>query len=164
MKRSSLFAAALCAVFAASPAVAHDFTAGALKIVHPWARATPKSAPVGGGYLTITNTGTTPDRFVSGTSDVAKGFEIHEMSMEGGIMKMRPLPNGVEIKPGQTVTFKPGGYHVMFTGLRKPLEKGQRVNATLQFEKAGKVDVYFTVEAIGAPAAAGHDGHMQMKH
>lgn len=167
MNRSTLFAVALCAAFAASPAFAHDFTAGSLKIAHPWARATPKGAAVGGGYLTITNTGTTPDRLVKGTSDVATGFEIHEMSMSGGIMKMRPLPDGLEIKPGATVEFKPGGYHLMFTGLKKPLEKGQRVNATLEFEKAGKVDVYFTVEAIGAPAGGGHEGHgggMPMKN
>ena len=78
--------------------------------------------------------------------------------MDNGVMKMRELAKGLEIKPGQTVEFKPGGYHVMFVGLNKPLEQGRaRVNATLQFEKAGKVDVYFLVEGIGAQSGGRDD-------
>ena len=69
--------------------------------------------------------------------------------MDGGVMKMRPLPKGIEIKPGQTVEFKPGSYHLMFVGLKQPFEKGKRVKGTLQFEKAGTVEVEYAVEAIG---------------
>lgn len=159
-------------VMTALPAVANDYTAGGLKISQPWARATPKSAPVGGGYLSITNSGTTPDRLIGGTSAASQGFEIHEMSMDNGIMKMRPLPNGVEIKPGETVTFKPSGYHIMFTGLKAPLTKGERIDATLKFEKAGEVKVDFLVGTIGqtspdakAGEGGGHDmPGMKMSH
>jgi copper(I)-binding protein len=167
MKHTALLLAAALTGFAAAPAFADDVTVGAIKIESPWARATPKGAKVGGGYLKITNTGTTPDRLVGGASDVAPRFEIHEMNMDGGVMKMREMPKGVEIKPGETVEFKPGGYHLMFVGLTKPLTQGGQVKATLQFEKAGKVDVAFKIESIGAQSGGGHDmGHDMggMKH
>ena len=131
--------------------------AGSLQITGAWARATPKGAQVGGGYLTITNTGSAPDRLVSGSSPAGK-FELHEMSMSGGVAKMRELTNGLEIKPGETLELKPGGNHIMFVGLKQPLERGKRFIATLQFEKAGKLDVEFKVEPIGAPGPSGH-GH-----
>ena len=82
-------------------------TVGSLKISTPWARATPKGASVGGGYMKITNTGTAPDRLVGGSTDISSGFEVHEMKMEGGVMKMRPVAGGIEIKPGQTVDARP---------------------------------------------------------
>ncbi|HEX3858027.1 MAG TPA: copper chaperone PCu(A)C [Pseudolabrys sp.] len=167
MKRTLFLLAAFLAVCAVMPAQADDVTVGALKISAAWARATPKGASVGGGYLKITNTGTTPDRLTGGSTDVANRFEVHEMSMDNGVMKMRPLAQGLEIKPGQTVEFKPSGYHIMFVGLKQQLEKGQHVKATLVFEKAGKVDVDFAVEGVGAqtggamPGMSG--GGMQMK-
>ena len=144
-------------------AQAEDVTAGSLKISAPWTRATPRGASVGGGYLTIANTGTAPDRLVGGASDVSSRFEIHEMSMDGGVMRMRAMPKGIEIKPGETVVFKPGGYHVMFMGIKQPFEQGKRVKATLEFEKAGKVELDFAVEGVGAQTGGGHTG-MQMKH
>ncbi len=128
--------------------------ADSLQITGAWARATPKGAQVGGGYLTITNKGSTPDRLVGGSSAVAGKFELHEMNMSGGIAKMRELTNGLEIKPGETIELKPGGIHVMFVGLKQPLERGKPFTATLQFEKAGKVELEFKVEPIGAPAPA----------
>jgi copper(I)-binding protein len=144
---------------AVSSASAHDYKAGSLEIKHPWARATPKGSEVAGGYLTIVNTGTTPDRLVGGSNAVARKFEIHEMSMDGNVMKMRPLVNGIEIKPGETVELKPGSYHLMFVGLKEPFEKGKPVKGTLQFEKAGTVEVEYTVEAVGASPSAGHGAH-----
>jgi copper(I)-binding protein len=156
MTRVALTVAAALTVMGA-PALAHDYTVGALKIVQPWARATPKGATIGGGYLKITNTGSIPDRLVGGSSDVSKRFEIHEMSMDHGVMKMRELAKGLAITPGQTVEFSPSGYHVMFVGLNQPLKQGDQIKATLQFEKAGKVDVDFTVEGIGAQSAGGSD-------
>ncbi len=164
---SFLVASALAmplAMSLAAPAIADDVTVGSLKISAPWARATPKGASVGGGYFKITNTGTAPDRLVSGASDVSQRFEIHEMSMDNGVMKMRELAKGLEIKPGETVEFKPGGYHVMFIGLNKQLMQGERVKVTLQFEKAGKVDLDFGVEGIGAQTGGGSSGGMKMKH
>lgn len=164
MLRIVLIIIAACTAMIITPAIAKDYKAGALKISQPWARATPKGAPVGGGYLAITNTGTSPDRFVGGSVSFAKRVEIHEMKMDNGVMKMRMLPNGLTIKPGQTVTLKPGGYHIMFTGLKKPLVKGQHVDATLRFEKAGEVKVDFVVEGIGAMHGGGKGMSMPMGH
>jgi len=147
---------ALCAMLIA-PAVAHEYTVGSLHIGHPWSRATPKGATIGAGYLKITNNGTTPDRLIGGSSDAAKSFELHVMSMENGVMKMRPVEGGIEIKPGETVEFKPESYHVMFVGLKEPLVQGHRVKATLEFAKAGKVAVEFVVESVGA--RQGNDDH-----
>ena len=158
MTRIAFIVAAVLAACVAMPAQAEDVTAGSLKISAPWARATPKGASVGGGYMKITNTGNAPDRLVGGSTDVSDRFEIHEMSMDNGVMKMRAVGKGIEIKPGQTVEFKPGGYHVMFVGLKQPLTQGQPIKATLVFEKAGKVDVTFAVEGIGAQTGGGDCG------
>ncbi len=144
----------------ALPTQAADITAGSLKISAPWARATPKGASVGGGYMTITNTGTAADHLIGGSTAVASRFEIHEMKIDNGIMKMRPVAGGIEIKPGQTVQLNPSGYHVMLVGLKQQLKQGDHFKATLEFEKAGKVDVDFTVEGLGAMPSM--DG-MQMK-
>jgi copper(I)-binding protein len=147
-------------------AAAHEYELGSLTIKHPWSRATPKGAPVAGGYMTIINKGTSPDRLIGGSVEAAARFEIHEMSMEGGVMKMRELPKGVEIAPGATVELKPGSYHVMMMNLSKPFTQGERVKGTLTFEKAGKIDVEFAVEAVGgtpqgrgAPAGAAKGEH-----
>ena len=170
--KSILLAAVLASTltFAATAASAHEYKAGSIEIKHPWSRATPKGASVAGGYMKLINTGTTPDRLIGGSSEIAGKFEIHEMSMDNGVMKMRPQANGVEIKPGETVEFKPGGYHLMFVGINKPVEQGKRFKGTLQFEKAGKVDVEYAVEAIGGTPKgeksgedAGHGG-MHMGH
>jgi len=156
--------AAICA----GPASAQQIKAGDLVLDHAWARATPKGASVGGGYMKITNSGTASDHLIGGSTDISRGFEVHEMKMEGGVMKMRPVAGGIEIKPGQTVTLDPSGYHVMFVGLKEQLKKGDHFKATLQFAKAGKVDVDFTVEGIGAKTGGGDHampgmGGMQMK-
>jgi len=141
--------ATLTALVIASSALAHDYKLGPLVIDHPWSRATPKGAAVAGGYMKITNTGTTADRLVGGSAEVAKRFELHEMSMEGGVMKMRELSNGLEIPPGATVELRPGSYHVMMQSLSRQLTKGERVKASLTFEKAGKIDIEFAVDAVG---------------
>ncbi len=165
MNRSALAVAIFfIAASLAVPANAEDVTIGTLKISAPWARATPKGAAVGGGYMTITNTGTAPDRLIGGATGISSRFELHEMSMDNGVMKMRELAQGLEIKPGQKVELKPGGYHVMFMGLKEQLMQGQTIKATLQFEKAGKVDVSFAIQGVGAQSpgnAGGHSGGMK---
>jgi copper(I)-binding protein len=128
---------------------------GDLTVTSPWTRATPGGAKIAGGYLKITNNGTSADRFVGAKSAEADHVEIHEMSMNDGVMKMRPLPNGLEIKPGETVELKSGGYHLMFMDLKQPLKQGDTFKATLQFEKAGSLDVNFNVNALGATGANG---------
>ncbi len=157
MNWKSLLLAATLASFA-SAASAHEYKIGALQIGHPWTRATPKGATVAAGYLKITNTGTEADKLVGGSADFSARFEIHEMAMDNGVMKMRPVAGGLEIKPGQTVELKPESFHLMFPGLKQQLDKGQRVKGTLQFEKAGKVDVEFAVEAMGGDPH-GHTAH-----
>ena len=142
---------------------AHGYKIGELDIEHPWARATPAGAPVAGGYMKITNKGTTPDRLIGGTAVPAGGFEIHEMKMDGEVMKMRMLANGLEILPGQTVELKPGSYHVMFTKLNAGFPVGEKVKGTLVFEKAGTVEVEFNVEPIGA-ATSGPGAHGAADH
>ena len=156
MKPSVLFAFIL--LFAAGAAAAQEFKAGALEIDQPWSRATPKGAKVAAGYLTIRNTGTDPDRLVSVTSPAAGKSEIHEMSMEKGVMKMRPVPGGIEIKPGETVELKPNSFHIMMMGLKKPIELGKPFKASLTFEKAGPVEVEFAVVAPGAPPPSASPG------
>ncbi|MEA2942498.1 MAG: periplasmic copper chaperone [Bradyrhizobium sp.] len=126
------------------------FKLGDLTVTSPWTRATPGGAKIAGGYLKITNNGTSVDRFVGATSEAANHVEIHEMSMNDGVMKMRPLPNGLEIKPGETVELKSGGYHLMFMDLKQPLKQGDTFKATLQFQKAGPLEVSFNVNALGA--------------
>jgi hypothetical protein len=160
MSRIALLVAAILAAWSAMPAQAEDVTVGGLKISAPWARATPKGASVGGGYMTITNTGTARDRLIGGSTDIARSFEVHEMTMDGGVMKMRAVTGGIEIKPGQTVTFDPRGYHIMLVGLKEQLKQGDHFKATLQFAEAGKVDVDFTIENVGATGAGSHDHTM----
>jgi len=132
-----------------------SYTLGDLLIQAPWARATPAGAKVGGAYLKITNKGTQPDRLVGGSLTGARGVEVHEMSMSNNVMKMRHLKDGLEIKAGQTVELKPGGYHLMLTGLSDGLKQGQKVKGSLSFEKAGTVEVEYSVAPVGA-ASGGH--------
>ena len=153
IKRRILLPLAL-ALLCGAPAFAHDYKLGALEISQPWARATPPSAPAGGGFLKITNTGTTPDRLVSASSPAAELVQVHEMKMDGNIMRMREVEKGLEIPAGGTVTLAPGGFHLMMTGLKAPLKQGTSVPVTLVFEKAGKIDVDLAVEAMGASAPA----------
>ena len=166
MSRAIVCPAAFLACFSlgAAAAQARDYKAGTLDIVDPWSRATPKGASVAAGYMKISNTGTSPDRLVSGSSDAAAAFELHEMTMEGDVARMRPLKEGLEIKPGETVELKPGSFHVMFVGLKKPLAAGDHVNATLVFEKAGTINVEYDVLAMGAtPAGKDSVPGMQMQ-
>jgi copper(I)-binding protein len=146
-------------ILAGAPAFAHDYKVGDLKIDHPWSRATPGGAKVAGGYMTITNNGKEADRLVGGTLISAGIVEIHEMAMEGSTMRMRALPQGLEIKPGQTVELKPGGFHVMFLDLKSPMKEGDKVKGTLVFQRAGTIEVEFKVEGRGASGGHDHGNH-----
>ena len=136
----------------AVPAGAQDYKVGALEITRPWTRATPATAQAGGGFLTVTNKGTTPDRLIAARSTVSDRVEVHEMRMDGNVMKMRELEKGLEIPAGATVMLKPGGYHIMFMGLKAPFSKDTKVPVTLVFENAGSLDIVLDVEALGAGA------------
>jgi copper(I)-binding protein len=142
----------------ASLAHAHAYELGDLTIDHPWSRATPAAAPVGAGYLVVTNKGKTADRLVSASAGISAKVEIHEMAIIDGVMRMRALDQGIVIPPGGKVEFKPGGYHIMFIGLKQPIAKDSSFKGTLTFEKAGTVEVEYKVQGMGG-AAAGHSGH-----
>jgi copper(I)-binding protein len=155
LTRAALSAFLLASLLAAPPSRADEVKAGDLVISQAWSRATPGGAKVGGGFLTIENKGTAPDRLIGGTSDVASKVEVHEMSMNNGVMTMRPLEKGLTIDPGRTVKLAPGGYHLMLMNLKNPLKQGDKLAIALEFEKAGKVQVSFDVQAVGAPGPAG---------
>ncbi len=159
LSRRAMTALMLAAIGVSGLAVAqaHEFKLGDLAIGHPWTRETPNGAKVAGGYLSVTNNGKDADRLVGGTIDAAGRLEIHEMKMDGDVMKMRPLDDGIDIKPGETIKLAPGGVHLMFLDLKQPLKKDELIKGQLQFQKAGKIDVEFKVEAVGASGpAAGH--------
>ncbi len=137
-------------------AFAHSFTKGDIVVGHPWTRATPEAATVGAGYLKITNNGKAADRLTGGSLDGADALEVHEMTMDGDVMKMRQLKEGLEIAPGATVELKPGGMHLMFTGLKKQIVEGPKRKGTLTFEKAGALDVEFAIEPFGATESTDH--------
>jgi hypothetical protein len=153
MTPKSLLVAAALALLAAA-AFAHDYKAGAIVIDHPWARATPRGASVGAGYFSLTNTGATADRLIAATAAAADHIEIHEMTMVDGVMRMRPVKDGIALEPGKTVEFKSNAFHLMLVDLKEPLQQGQRIKGTLTFEKAGTVEIEFAVEGIGGPARA----------
>ena len=145
--KNALIAVAAAAAFlgASAAAFAESWTLGDLVIENPAARATPPNAPVSGGYMVIRNNGDEPDRLIGGAADFAGKVEIHEMAMDGEVMKMRQLADGLEIPAHGEVTLKPGGYHVMFMQMKEQLEPETSRKATLVFEKAGEVEIDFSV-------------------
>src|SRR5215470_2783482 len=162
---TSLVAAALVACLTGTTSRADDVKAGDLVITQAWTRATPGGAKTGGGFLTIENKGSSADKLVGVSADAAGKVEVHEMAMDGGVMKMRPVEGGLTIDPGKTVKLAPGGLHLMMMDLKSPLKQGEKLPVTLQFEKAGKVAVTLDVEGVGAQGPAGTgSGGMDMKN
>lgn len=140
----------VCVVLLCSGAVsAHEFSVGKIRIIHPWARATAPGAAAGGGFMVLENAGAA-DRLVSAQAGVSAVVELHTMSMEGNVMRMRKLEQGIELPAGGRVALKPGGLHVMFIELKAPLKEGESFPLTLQFEKAGEVSVSVEVMGMGA--------------
>jgi len=157
--RSRLLAVAASLLLAGAAAA----QTGQIAVKEAWARATPGGAETGGAYLTIVSP--TADRLVSVSTPVAAKAELHTMSMEGGVMKMRPLERGVELPAGQPVTLKPGGMHVMLLGLKQPLHQGQSFPLTVTFEKAGSREVTVSVAKPGAMGPGSGDmGNMPTRH
>ena len=132
------------------------FADGPIKVEQAWARATPGGAKTGAVYLTVTNTGTTPDTLVGAATPAADKAELHEMKMQNNIMEMRPIST-LSLAPGQSVTLGPNGYHIMLVGLKAPLKEGDTLPITLSFQHAPKQDVTVPVMKLGAmgPAASG---------
>lgn len=156
IRKNIAIGAMLGALLSFGPAQAHGFKVGDIEIGHPYSRAMLPVAKVGGGYMKLTNNGA-DDRLVSATSERAGSVEFHEMKMDGGIMQMRELQNGVTLPAGKTVELKPNGYHVMFMNVTQPFKEGEMIKATLVFEKAGPVEVEFSV----GPVAGDKNAHAE---
>ncbi|WP_294251405.1 copper chaperone PCu(A)C [uncultured Sphingomonas sp.] len=157
MKR--ILAGLTCAVAVATPVLAHEFKLGSLEIAHPWTRQTAPGQRNGGGFLVVTNKGRAADQLVDVASPVADKVELHTMSMDGGIMRMRPVTGGLPIPAGGTLTLAPGGYHVMLIGLKAPLTLGTMVPLTLRFARAGTITVQLKVEPVSFTGEAAHEQH-----
>jgi copper(I)-binding protein len=153
MKKAMLALAALFLV--AGGAMAHDYTLKSLSIDHAFARATPPGAKTGGAFFVVENTGTTSDRLIRVASSAAGGAELHEMAMDGGVMKMRAIA-AMDVPAGGRLELKPGGYHVMMIDLKQPLKAGEKVPLTLTFERAGSIDIAVDVEAMGSMGGMTH--------
>jgi periplasmic copper chaperone A len=123
---------------------------GELTLSEAFAKATLPNAPVAGGFLTIVNGGTGDDRLIAAESAISPVMQIHEMVMEGDVMQMRELADGLLLPAGQTVKLEPGGYHIMFMDLTGPLIEGEKLPVTLSFEKAGKVEIVLEILAPNA--------------
>ncbi len=133
---------------------------GSVEITDAWARATPGGAQNGAAYVTLVSP--TGDRLTGVSSPVAEKAELHQMTNDGGIMKMREV-TAIELPPGTPVSLKPGGLHVMLMGLTHPLQPGQSVPMTLQFEKSGTREVDVAVGKVGATGPETHSGAAQAK-
>jgi periplasmic copper chaperone A len=173
MRTLSKLALATLLIGYVTPALAQGTGNTSITIEQPWARATPVGAKTGAVYMTLDNKSGTADRLTGASSDVADKLQIHEMTVENGVMKMREVAGGLSIPAGGSVTLKPGSYHMMLIGLRKPLTVGEQFPLTLTFEKAGNIAVTVPVQAMGATQdkggmegmqkSGGGMGHMEMK-
>lgn len=131
-------------------------TLGSLELDGAYVRAMLPGQPVGGGFVVIKNSGSDDDRLVSASSPVAGTVEMHEMAMQGEVMRMRKLNDGIPVRAGETVELKAGGLHMMFMQVKTPFKEGDTVPVSLRFEKAGSIDLTLPVKAA---APAGHSQH-----
>jgi periplasmic copper chaperone A len=150
--------AAVATLAAAGAASAHDYQLRTLHIDHPFARATPPGARSGGVFLSVENKGDSADRLLRISTPVAGAAELHQMVMDAGVMRMRAIA-GVDVKPGDRLVLQPGGYHVMLTDLKRPLQAGDSFPLTLGFEKAGSIEVNVVVESMAAGAMHPYGSH-----
>lgn len=138
---------ALLATLAASAAGAHEFSGGDLTIDHPYTHPTPGVALTAITYLTISNAGSISDRLLAVDAPDFEDASLHRTEIVDGVARMRSQADGVVVEPGQTVLFEPGGYHIMLEGLGgDPIEPDETFEATLIFERAGRVDIVIAVE------------------
>jgi copper(I)-binding protein len=134
---------------------------GAITVTDAWARAGTASARTGAAYVTVTNTGRSPDRIIAASTPIAEKAELHSHAMDKGVMTMQAV-QAVDIQAGKSVTFNPGGLHVMLIGLKQPLTQGSHFPLTLTLEKAGPVAVEVAVQSAAAMGPAG--GHQDSYH
>jgi hypothetical protein len=151
MHRTFVFVAIglLALIAALTPTVAGEYRAGEVLVIDPWTRATASAGGTGAGYMTLVNRGDSADRLVAARSPAAERVELHTHTMDGGVMRMRPV-EAINLGPGETVSLQPGGLHVMFVGTARPFRPGEPVSLTLEFEDAGSVAVQLPVAPPGA--------------
>ncbi|MFC4261024.1 copper chaperone PCu(A)C [Marinobacter lacisalsi] len=159
LSKACIFSLGLLVV--ATPTLAQDYQHGDLTISHPWSRPTPPGTPVGVGYMTISNRGDAAVTLVAGQTPLAARVSIHETTMQDGLMKMRPLKDGLTVAAGETVTLKPHSYHLMLEQLERPLMEGDEVPLTLTFEELDPIAIKLHVEQPGAAPAMDHSGGHQ---
>ena len=142
-----------------TPSQAHSHkniaTVGDILITEIWARTTPKTAKTGAAFFIIKNNGKTDDTLIGVSSGLAKKTEIHQSSMEKGIMKMRHVGK-VAVPAGGTGILKPGSFHIMFMGLYNPINKGDEFPLTLIFEKSGTLKIIVKAQKLIGKGAMGH--------
>jgi copper(I)-binding protein len=124
-------------------------TRGSVEIREPWARPSSSHLLQAAGFLTVANKGSEPDRLVGASSPAAASIEIQAIKVVGANLRMQPRADGLVIHGGVTMTMKPRGYHLLLNGLKVPLRTGARLPVTLTFEKAGAIDVEFSVKSPG---------------
>lgn len=159
--RFKTMAPVIAAGLLASATAAQTYRHGGLSLQHPWARETAQGQAAGGGFVTIVNGTRREDRLIGATSPVAGEVQLHTMSMDGGIMRMRQVQGGFAVPAMGTLELRPGANHIMFIGLKRRLRQGERFPVTLRFQRAGRVTVQFAVQAVGstAPMESSHAGH-----
>ena len=140
-------ALSLAALFTIDQGHAEDLKLGNLVIHHAWSPAAPATAPVAAGFIEITNNGKTDDTLLSVTAEISGKAQLHEMKMDGDVMKMGEMKDGIAIPAGKTAVLKPMGLHIMFMNLKSHPKLGEHFKGTLTFKNAGAVDVDFVVEA-----------------
>ncbi len=152
--RQIAFASALtvASIIGIAKGHAHEVKIGDIVIEHPWSRQSPMKADVAAGFMTITNTGASDDRLVKASSEISAMTQIHTMKMEGDVMKMEELPDGIVIPAGGSVVLKPKSLHIMFMGVKQQVNEGEVFKGTLTFEKAGTVAIDYEVMGMGAGA------------
>jgi hypothetical protein len=131
------------------PKSAPAATRGSIEIHRPWARQGVEMPERAGGFFTLINKGPEPDRLVAASSPAAAKIEIHAIKVVGGDIGMRPREDGLVLPAGVTLTLQPRGYHLLLIDLTAPPIPGAPLAITLIFEKAGRIDVEFLVEAPG---------------
>ena len=135
-------------------ALAEPQQARTLDIVQAWSRATPPGSPIGVAYFDIVNAGEA-DVLLRASSPIARVAEMHENSMEGGTMQMRPLER-VAIPARSRVRFEPSGKHIMLIDLKRPLKQGEKFTVSLVFQRAGTRNAEVLVAPLGAAEAPAH--------
>lgn len=139
----------LLALYVGSAAHAQTSAVNTIVVEQPWARATPGGAKTGAAYMTLINNGTSVDRLLGATTPLADKVQFHKETEDNGVSRMREIKS-MELEPGAKIIFKPGELHMMIVGLKQPLTKGHTFSLTLQFEKAGKIEVIVPIEMVGA--------------